>query len=243
MMRIRDSGLRATTGRVAVAALLAATATAAPLAAQVGNAPGRSPFHDLTVRQSFTLAGGRFGGNTAAAGVGWRAGLLTAVRLDTRLAGPLDFYVSFGTARSSRYRINTELDPLTRKSGPFKKTLFLTDLGLILNVTGAKTWHGIAPYVGLGGGWVLPSATEIDTGGYKAGSNLALVPSLGTRIFFSRSLAARIEVRDYLFRYEWPRDYFVVGVLDANVWTDRQWTHNIALTVGLCTGSTSSAGR
>ena len=243
-MQIRDPGPRAAAGRTAVTALLAALVTAGPLAAQVGRPPERSPFHDLTVRQAFTLSGGRFGGNTAAAGVGWRPGSLTAVRLDTRLTGPLDFYVSIGFAGSSRYRINTEQDTLTRKTGPFQKTLFLTDIGLILNLTGAKTWHGVAPYVGIGAGWVLPSATETDTGGYNAGSNFTVVPSLGTRFFFTRSLAARIDVRDYFFRYEWPLRYFypldrnggaLPPVLSSDL-KDRQWTNNIALTVGFVYG-------
>ena len=220
-------------------------ATAGPLAAQVGNAPGRSPFHDLTVRQTFSLSGGRFGGNTAAAGVGWRAGPMGAVRLDTRLAGPIDFYVAIGFAGSSRFKINTELDTLTRKSGPFKRTLFLTDLGIVLNLTGAKTWHGLAPYLGVGAGWMLPSATETDTGGYNAGANFTLTPSLGTRIFVTRALAARIEVKDYFFRYEWPTLYFfphdrnsnpLPFVLDPATTNNRQWRHNLALTVGLVYG-------
>jgi len=243
-MRFRDSGPRAAAGRVAVTALLAAAATTGPLAAQVGSPPGVSPFHDLTVRQTFTLSGGRFGGNTALAGVGWRAGPLAALRLDTRLSGPMDFYVSFGFAGSSRYKINTQRDTLTRKTGPFKKTLFLTDLGLIVNLTGAKTWHGIAPYVGVGAGWVLPSAAETDTGGYSAGSNFILVPALGTRVFFTRSLAARFEVRDYFVRYEWPALYFfpvdhngidLPFVLSPGL-KDRQWTHNIVLTAGFVYG-------
>ena len=73
-MRNRDSGPRAAAGRIAVTALLAAAA-AGPLAAQVGHPPGRSPFHDLTVRQTLTVSGGWFGGNTAIAGVGWRSGV------------------------------------------------------------------------------------------------------------------------------------------------------------------------
>ena len=243
-MRIRDSGPRGAAGRVAVTAALAALAAAAPLAAQVGKPPGQSPFHDLTVRQALTLSVGRFSGNAAAAGVGWRAGGLTAVRLDTRLAGPLDFYASIGFVGSSRYKIDTEQDTLTRKTGPFKKTLFLTDVGVVLNVTGAKTWHGVAPYVGFGAGWMLPSATETDPGGYNAGTNFTLVPSLGTRVFVTRSLAARIEVRDYFFRYEWPLRYFfpidrnggaLPAVLSSDL-KDKQWTHNIALTVGLVYG-------
>lgn len=242
-MRLRDFGPRAAAATVAVTLALAAAA-AGPLAAQVGDPPSQSPFHDLTVRQSFTLSAGRFGGNAAAAGVGWRAGSLTAVRLDTRLAGPVDFYVSIGFAGSSRYKIDTELDTLTRMTGPFKKTLFLADVGVVLNVTGAKTWHGIAPYVGFGAGWMLPTATETDPGGYNAGSNFTMVPSLGTRIFVTRSLAARIEVRDYFFRYEWPLRYFfpldrngnaLPPVLSSDL-KDKQWTHNFALMVGFVYG-------
>jgi hypothetical protein len=243
MMRIGNAGLRAVAGGCAVTALLAAAA-AGPLAAQVGRAPDRSPFHDLTSRQTLTVSAGRFGGNAAVAGVGWRAGTLGALRLDTRLAGPVDFSVSFGFAGSNRYRINTEQDTLTRKTGPYKQTLFLADLGIVLNVTGAKTWHGIAPYVGFGAGWILPSAAATDTGGYNAGSNFTFVPSLGTRIFFTRSLAVRLEVRDYFFRYEWPLRYFypldrngiaLPPVLSSEL-KDKQWTHNVALTVGFVYG-------
>ena len=103
-MRIRDSGPRAAAGRVAVSALLVAATTAGPLAAQVGNPPSRSPFHDLTARQAFTFSAGRFGGNAGGAGVGWRPGAMAAVRLDTRIGGPVDFYVSIGFAGSSFYK-------------------------------------------------------------------------------------------------------------------------------------------
>ena len=72
-----------------------------------------------------------------------------------------------------------------------------------------------------------------------------MIPILGTRVFFSRSLAARIEVRDYFFRYEWPLRYFfpldnngnaiAPPVLDPSL-KDKQWTNNFTLTVGLVYG-------
>ncbi len=226
-----------------LAALL--VAAAAPLAAQVGHAPDRSPFHDLTTRQTFTLSAGLFGGNEANAGVGWRSGTLFAGRLDTRLGGPFDIYVSVGTVGSSRFRINTTLDSATRKTGPVSRTLVLADLGLILNLTGAKTWHGLAPYVGFGVGEVLPTKTEADVGGYNAGTNFSLIPILGTRWFVTHTLAVRVEVRDYFFRYEWPLRYFDPLDTNNNPITppvlslglkDKQWTHNFTLSVGLAYG-------
>ena len=227
-----------------LAALL--TAAAAPLTAQVGFDPGHSPFHDLTTRQALTFSAGVFGGNTANAGVGWRRGTLFSGRLDTRLGGPFDLYVSIGFAGSSRYRINTSLDTATRKTGPFARTLVLADLGLVVNLTGAKTWHGLAPYVGFGIGEVLPTRSEADVGGYNAGTIFAMIPIIGTRVFLSRSLAARIEVRDYFFRYEWPLRYFypldnngnqiVTPILDPSAYKDKQWANNLTLTIGLAYG-------
>jgi opacity protein-like surface antigen len=228
---------------VLLAALLALTA--APLAAQVGHAPDQSPFRDLTTRQTFTVSAGYFAGNEANAGVGWRRAALIGGRLDTRLGGPIDLYVSVGVAGSSRYKINTSLDSATRKTGPLSRTLVLADLGFILNLTGAKTWHGLAPYVGFGAGEVLPTKTETDVGGYNAGTNFSLIPILGTRIFVTRTLAARVEVRDYFFRYEWPLRYFDPLDNNSNPITppilqlgtrDKQWTHNFTLTVGLAYG-------
>ena len=234
-------------GARSVAAALAALglAAVAPLAAQVGHAPDRSPYHDLITAQSLTFSLGYFGGNEAKAGVGWRSGALFGARLDTRLGGPLDLWVSVGVVNSNRFKINTTLDTATRKTGPYTRSLVPVDLGLLLNLTGAKTWHGLAPYIGFGAGEMLPTRSETDVGGYNAGINFALIPILGTRIFLTPTLAARIEVRDYFFRYEWPLRYF--DPVDSNNLSirpailpygekDKQWVHNLALTVGFVYG-------
>lgn len=236
----RRAGARA--AGLALAASLALGA-AGPLAAQVGHAPGSSPFRDITMRQALSFVAGRFGGDTAVAGVGWRAGPLYAGRLDTRITGPLDFTASIGFAASSRKKIDTEDAPATRDTARVHRTLVLADIGLTLNLTGAKSWRGIAPYVGLGAGWMAPMGrTTKDPGGYNPGSNFTLVPSLGTRVFLGRRLAARVEVRDYFWRYEWPLRYFAPLDRNGNDITppilatsakDRQWTHNIALTIGI----------
>ena len=234
-----------TRGRAAGLALATSLAlsAAAPLAAQVGHPPGTSPFHDLTMRQTLSLGLGRFGGNTAVTGVGWRAGMLYAGRFDTRLSGPLDLTATLGVAASSRFRIDTEADSATRVSGPVDRMLLLADIGLVLNLTGAKTWHGVAPYVGFGAGWMRPwGETELDPGGYNAGPNFTFVPSLGTRVFFGRTLAARLEVRDYIWRYEWPLRYYEpYDVNDNPIYppilapevSTKQLTHNLTLTFGV----------
>jgi hypothetical protein len=216
----------------------------APLAAQVGHEPGTSPFRDILTRQHFSLQAGRFGGNTAVAGVGWRPGTVVSGRLDTRLSTALDFSVSLGFAGSSRMAIDTYADTATRVSGPISGTLVLADLGLVLNLTGGKTWHGVAPYVGVGAGWMTPMKTVRDPGGYNAGSNFTFVPSFGFRYFVRRGVAVRFELRDHIWRYEWPLYYYspvdhnglaLTPVLPGGTST-KQWTHNVTLHAGLVYG-------
>ena len=216
-----------------------------PLAAQVGHEPGTSPFRDILTRQHLSLSVGRFGGNAAVAGVGWRSGTAVSGRLDTLLSTALDFSVSLGFAGSSRLVIDTYADTATRVSGPVNRTLALADLSLVLNLTGGKTWHGVAPYVGLGAGWMTPMKTVRDPGGYNAGSNFTFVPSVGVRYFVRRGLALRVELRDHVWRYEWPLYYYhpvdhngleiAPPILGTDVST-KQWAHNVTLHAGLVYG-------
>lgn len=216
-----------------------------PLAAQVGHEPGTSPFRDILTRQHLSILAGRFGGNTAVAGVGWRAGTVVSGRLDTRLSTALDFSVSLGFAGSSRLVVDTYADTATRVSGPIGGTLALADLGLVLNLTGGKTWHGVAPYVGVGAGWMTPMKTVRDPGGYNAGSNFTFVPTVGVRYFVRRGLAVRVEVRDHIWRYEWPLYYYrpvdhngleIQPPILATSVSTKQWIHNVTLHAGLVYG-------
>lgn len=214
-------------------------AIAAPVRAQVGHDPASSPFHDLTTTQGLTVSFGRFAGARTVAGVGARPGTYVGLRFDTRLSGPADFWASVARVASSRRVVNP--DTVVTVTGPVEMPLIAADLGLALNLTGAKTWHRLAPYVGLGIGVLTPVKTVTDPGGYKAATNFSFVPTIGTRVFVGRSLAIRIDARDYYFRYEWPLSYY--GGTDANgnnfppvfdpSTPTKQWTHNFALSVGL----------
>ncbi|MBI1723798.1 MAG: hypothetical protein HYR48_07815 [Gemmatimonadetes bacterium] len=237
-----EMALRWSDGRVVRRCLAAAAflLTACPpvrLSAQVGHDPSRSPFHDLTTTQGFSLSLGRFAGNRTVAGVGARPGILVGVRFDTRLSGPADLWASVARIASSR-RVVDPTDTVLEVTGPVDMPLIAADLGIALNLTGAKTWHGIAPFVGIGLGILAPTKAATDPGGYRAASNFSFVPTLGTRVVLGRSLAMRLDARDYYFRYEWPLAYYGLDadgnplLLDEST-PDRQWTHNVALSVGL----------
>ena len=211
-----------------------------PAFGQVGHDPARSPFRDITTAQGITLFGGRFAGARTAAAVGARPGAYAALRLETRLTGPLDLYATFGQAYSSRYQIFPG-DTVNRVRGPIDQTLNAADLAIVLNLTGAKRWHAFAPYAGVGFGLMSAAPGTTDPGGFRIGSNFIMAPTLGTRIFLGRALALRLEARDYWLRYEWQLAYYeptdstggaVAPVLGQDVKT-RQVTHNFTLAVGL----------
>ena len=213
------------------------------LSAQVGYAPDQSPFRDITTAQGFTLIYGHFTGAAARAPVGARPGTFAAARLQTRLSGPLDLWATFGVASSSRFQV-VPGDTVNRVRGPISQHLVAVDLSLVLNLTGPKRWHAFAPYVGGGFGIVNGPGNQTDPGGFRVGSNFVFVPTIGTRIFLSRSLGITLEARDYWLRYEWPLAYYEASdasnhllppdkqVLPLNAST-RQITHNATFTAGL----------
>ncbi len=230
---------------VVVAVPLCACASVPRLlrAQQVGTAPEQSPFKDILTHEGFTLFAGRFAGNASAAGTGARPGFMVGGRLQIRLSSALDVWATMGEVWTNRLRIHAGGDT-ARIMGNLNVRLIAADLSLAINLTGDKTWRGFAPYVGLGGGLATPSAKVVDPGGFELGTNFTIVPTIGTRFFISRSLALRLEARDYYYRYSFPlsfvglpyaghANYSPVNSLDVG---DRVWYNNFTLWVGITYG-------
>ena len=209
------------------------------LNAQVGHDPAHSPFRDITTRQGLTVFGGRFFGNKAEAGVGAAPGPMLGLRLQTRLSGPLDLWLSFAGVSSTRLVVNPDSPLTSRTTGPINYDLVIADMALGFNLTGLKTWHGLAPYFSIGAGVEIPTQGRTDPGGYEARQNFTFIPAIGTRVAVARRVALLLELRDYLIRYEWPLAYFqptntaVPPVLDSRKYDAKDLTSNLGLTVGL----------
>lgn len=224
---------------LALAVPLCVGASVRPVLGQeVGNEPERSPYRDILTHQGFTVFAGRFAGNTGAAGTGARPAFALGTRLEIRFSSAVGMWATFGEAWSSRKRIDASGDT-AKDMGSMQVRLILADLALVLNLTGDKTWHGFAPYLGLGAGLSAPSAKVVDPGGYELGSNFTLTPTIGTKLFISRSLALRFEARDYYYRNTYPLLYYPIGthqgILPYSV-ADRQWYNNFTFWAGVTYG-------
>ena len=220
-----------------------------PLCAQetVGTAPDRSPFRDIADPQSFVVFAGHFAGNGGRAGVGALPGTTFGARLAIRLSGPVDFWATLGQVASTRRVLSAPANAdSVRFVGNSKLTLIAADVSLALNVTGAKTWHGFAPYAALGLGVIAPTRSVTDSGGFRVGVNFLVVPTIGTRFFLSRDIALHVELRDDYFRYQYPLAFFEIpyagppgraSVLPVTT-SSTQWTHNLTLWAGIAYGFT-----
>lgn len=226
-----------------VAALFLTVCPSVRLSAQVGYDPQHSPFQDVTTRQTITTFVSEFFGNRAHAGVGSQAGLAFGGRFATALSGPLELWATVAVINSKRNVIDPSLPDSTRMTGPIDQKLVSADLGIALRLTGARSFHGLEPYVGVAFGVVAPTKTVTDPGGFSANSNITFVPTIGTRARIGRFLSLTFEARDNLMRYEWPSTYFfpidasgkaiTPPVLDPAKEKDTQMTHNFTLTAGL----------
>jgi hypothetical protein len=231
--------------RFAAALLVCAVAgRAVPGAAQVGHDPATSPFRDVTTAQALTVQAGWWFGNEGDAGNGSLAGPMLGLRATTRLSAPLELMILLNYIQSERYVIDPNKPPLTRTSGPVDMGMVDAEIGLNFNLTGAKTWHGLAPFVGFAMGLIVPTNGGVDPGGFEVKSNWTFVPRAGTRLHLSRSLAMLFEVRDNTIQYEYPLSYFrptdgqgnvqpFDPVLDPLRYDEKDITNNFSLSFGL----------
>jgi hypothetical protein len=230
--------------RAALAFLALSVLPPRSASAQVGHEPERSPFRDVTTRQLVSLSTGWFFGNTSETGAGALPGPMFTFRVETRLSGPIDLLATASLIRSRRDVLNPDQPPATRRAGRVPYNLVSVDLGLGLNVTGAKSWHGLAPYAAAGVGVMFPTHPVVDPGGYQAKSNFTFAPTLGVRYLMGSSLGLQLEARDNTIRYEWPLAYFVptdasgntlniTPILDRNTHDAKDMTHNLSLSVSV----------
>jgi hypothetical protein len=191
------------------AALTGLALLAVPLAAQVGHAPASSPYRDILHGKSLTLLYGDVAGDGGDIGIGPHNGPSYAARIDVRLGAPIQFALTVGKANLKRLIVSAADSVHDRVDGPVSQRVWMVEAGLQLNLTGKKTWHHLAPFVGVGAGWARGSSLSYaqDSSGYAFKSKLFLAPSAGLRILLGQSLQLRLEARQLFWKLSYPASY------------------------------------
>jgi hypothetical protein len=193
-------------------AWLAATIALGPLlvtslAAQVGHTPQSSPYRDIRKGHTFTALGGYFSGDGGDFGIGPHDAPIFGVRYDIRTSGTLQLGLGVAHARLERMIVDPFVRLANRFSGPVNQSVTFAEVDVQFNLTGGKSWHRIAPFVGAGGGLAFATSTPADTSRYEFGRKFYLVPSIGTRVFLSDRLHFRAEARATFWKLNYPTTF------------------------------------
>jgi hypothetical protein len=237
--RPRRSGHR-TTGWLALTLLLGAS----PVFAQVGHPPQSSPYRDIPKGHAVTATFGQFGGSGGRFGIGPHDGKVYGLRYDLRTGSTLQLGLGFARGTLQRLIVNPFVELANRVSGPVDQTVTFAEANLQFNLTGGKSWHRLAPFIGSGVGLTFPSGTPADTSGFELGKKVYLAPFAGVRIFVTDRLSLRGEARVVFYKLKYPSTFQDEPVLEPGnppdnsnaVITDgntSEWTTSSWLLVGL----------
>jgi hypothetical protein len=178
-----------------------------PLAGQVGHPPGHSPYRDIPKGHSVTPLVGYLGGDGGRFGIAPHEGALFGFRYDIRTASALEMGLGFAHGNFDRLIVDPFVRVADRVSGPVKQTVSFAEFDLQFNVTGGKTWHRLAPFVGAGVGLTFASGTDADSSGFKFGHKIYLAPSAGFRFFLTDRLHLRGEARVAFWKLKYPTTF------------------------------------
>jgi hypothetical protein len=229
--------------RAAALLLPAMLAGAGTLAAQT--VP--SPYQYLTKKQSVEITAGYLFtdptvhvNDTLTAAFGPQSAPLVSMAYSLRVSEAVSLRAEVGYAPSKRsvYRADVTSDTTTvspvRTSTKVDIPLYVADAGLRLNLTGARTWHGMAPWAGAGAGlvgWIKgTSADEASvpvTERFQFGPAFALALRAGNDWYPTQRLSVGVHASDYLWKVKVPR-----GFQSGSKAVTSEWTHNFGVTAG-----------
>jgi hypothetical protein len=174
--------------------------------AQVGHPPGDSPYKAIETSTAIEAYVGTISGGGGPIPVGPRDGPIEGVRILLRAKST----ISLGFSAWFAQTVRTTLDPtatLAERFGPeVDQSLFGGELTIQFNLTGGKSWHGVAPFAGVGIG-MLKSEAFTDSSGYEFGSKFYFAPNVGSRVFLTKRSYLRLEARGFTWKLSYPGSY------------------------------------
>ena len=217
--------------------LLLAATVAAPATAQVGHPPERSPYRDLEYTQEWTFFGGYFTPRMDPVGVAPQSGEMYGARWDLRIGGPAYLYGRMAAASLHRRVVDPKQPIGQRFVGTVTLPLLFTDAGFGVNLTGFKTWHGLAPELLLGGGTTADLKGRADVGKYQFGIPFTMTFGGAVKWVPTGRWQVRADWSNYLYQIRYPETYFLrVGTDDPVLLpgaVHSHWYRNSALQLGL----------
>lgn len=169
-------------------------------------------------------------------------------RLRARISSPLSFELGVGLGSSERAVIDPRLDDGPAAVDTADVNWLLVEGGFQIALTGARTVHGVQPYVTLAGGIVrgigekpseFLSAPGDEEFRYRVGTAASFAGGVGLEWIPTERIGIGFELRDHLWRIKAPDGFFRADVLDRveelalPAPRETEWTHNLELSASL----------
>jgi hypothetical protein len=211
-----------------------------PLAAQVGADPGHSPYHDIRHGDGWTFSMGQLYGAGGPLRLSPNSGRTFAARYDIRLSGLLQGFAEIGYLKGERSLMNPDDSVSRRYTGPIDAPTWTPQIGLQINLSGPKTWHGAAPFLAFGLGAAVGKKTTQDTTEYIFGTKLLFRPSVGVRYYIGDRIHVRLEGSMYYWKMKYPASWLNAPANDVSAEppitnSDKlsDWVHTPELRAGI----------
>ena len=206
------------------------------LCAQVGREPTQSPFHDIHRGAGPVFFAGHLGGDRGKAGVGPGNALGYGVRYEIAMGRATLVQFSAAYLRGDRIIVNPALRDTAqdKRYGPVDTDLLSTEVALQLRLTGGKTWHGFAPYLGTGVGMAFDLKSPGDTTGslYAFRRKLTFSGMTGLRWHATSKVTVQLDARAMFWRLKYPVSFHATAPDGSRVipiedpltdWTMHPW--------------------
>jgi hypothetical protein len=214
--------------------------TASPpnrLPAQVGYPPDHSAYRDIKPGSSLVVGVGYLAGGRGIVGVGPSHGRTVSARFERPFSRVLSATLAVGYAQTSRLVADPTQDSASKFSGPFDNGVYVATAGMQFLLTGAKTWHGLAPFVGVSVGVAISGTPPADSSGYRFRPKPTFGPQLGVRWYLARRLSLRADTRLLFWKLAYPLAYKQPSPDGSRVLSlgavEREWTRHPWISVGL----------
>lgn len=221
---------------IATLVFLGVVASWRALPAQVGHEPAQSPYRDIFRGAGPVMFVGHLGGDRGQAGAGPGNATTFGARYELALGRPTLLQITAAYLKGDRFIINPAVDDTNpnRRTGPADTDILFTEVALQLRLTGGKTWHSFAPYIGTGVGMAfeLHSPGDTTASGYQFGRKLTFGGNAGVRWHAGRKITVQLDARAIMWRLRYPVSFHspaadgsrVVRITDPLTdWTVHPW--------------------
>lgn len=197
-----------------------------------------SPYSFIEERQEATLFTGWVNAGTGRFGYGPKGGQVFGIRYGIDLSGPLSLEGSAGFFDGTRDVVSPSRPANNQVVGEARSLLTTVDARLRLSATGARTWHGLNPFLVFGAGVSFdPAKPSIADGLLEAdevfdfGTKFTAMAGPGVRWSATRNLAVRADMGLFLWQLKTPSGFGDPTLGLQNV-AESEWVSALSFTAG-----------